>query len=177
MSREHDATFTYRSYELRPGGGPPDPAKAAMIRAHFPSLRERARTLALDMSETPPRLGVDTRAAHELSKMVQALAAPRARALHLAVFRAHFVEGRDIADRGVLVELGAAVGLAPESVRRSVDGGDFREAVLSDEAEARALGIHGVPQLFLNGHALPPGLLPTEELLEAAREAIAAGAT
>src|SRR5205814_10711051 len=127
-------------------------AKAAMIRARFPQLRERARALGMEIAAEPPRLGVDTRAAHEAAKFVAARAPEQVRPYHQAAFRAHFVDGRDLADRAVPGELGARLGLPADALAEALADGRHRDAVLADEEEARGHGFHAVPQLVMEGH-------------------------
>ena len=61
------------------------------------------------------------------------------------IFRGYFGEGRNVADPSVLAELGAEIGLQPEAVVAALAGGDYADAVRADIAEARELGIDGVP--------------------------------
>ncbi len=164
----------YRAFELRPGGAMPDAAKVAMIRANFPRLRALAASLGMPIAEQPARLGVDTRPAHEAAKLVAARAPSEVRAYHQAAFRAHFVELRDLADRAVLRELVAARGVDAAALDEALDAGLYRDDVLFDQAEARANDFHAVPQLVIEGYALPAGMLPADALLDAARQITAA---
>lgn len=86
-----------------------------------------------------------------------------------AVFRAYFVEGRDIGDPAVLAECGAEAGLRDVAV--FLDGelaeADMREA---DQA-ARDAGVSGVPSFFLDGYNLFSGAMPAETIAGALRHA------
>ncbi len=67
-----------------------------------------------------------------------------------ALFRAHFVEGKDVGDHAVLAEIGAAIGLKATDITTMLNGPEFTEAVQHDVAEARQLGINAVPFFVFN---------------------------
>ena len=163
--------LTRRAYQLRPGGGAPDPEHAARIRAGWPRLREMAEGLGVEVAEAQPRLGVDTRLAHEGAKFVATSAPGQADAYHRALYRAHFVLGRDLADLDTLTAIASGLGLDGAAFRAALERGDHRAAVLAEDAAARAVGVRGVPQLFVGGVPLPPGLSRYEALVAAVDQA------
>jgi predicted DsbA family dithiol-disulfide isomerase len=61
------------------------------------------------------------------------------------LFRAYFGEGRNVADRELLADLGVDIGLERARVAAALAGDDYAEAVRADMAAARELGITGVP--------------------------------
>jgi predicted DsbA family dithiol-disulfide isomerase len=61
------------------------------------------------------------------------------------LFAAYFTEGEAIGDRGVLARLGAEAELDAAEAADVLAGGAYADAVRADEADARALGISGVP--------------------------------
>ena len=61
------------------------------------------------------------------------------------IFRAFFVEGRDIGERSVLVEIGHEVGMARKSVERLLRGEADRPRILAEDEGVRSLGVKGVP--------------------------------
>jgi predicted DsbA family dithiol-disulfide isomerase len=144
-----------------------------MIRANYPRLQKRAADLGLPLGASLPPLGVDTRPAHEAGKFVLAHAPEQVRAFHRAAFQAHFVDGKRLSDPAVLADLVGALGLDGGALKASLASGEFSAQVDADLREARALGIGGVPQLFINGQALPTGMLTAGALLDAAQAALA----
>jgi predicted DsbA family dithiol-disulfide isomerase len=86
------------------------------------------------------------------------------------LFRAHFVEGRDIAERDVLIELAARAGLARTVAAEVLDGDDGHAMLQTTEAMARRLGLHAVPSFVFNhrfaisGAHDPACLLPLLDL-------------
>ena len=61
------------------------------------------------------------------------------------LFRAYFTEQRSLFDHASLRTLAIDVGLEPSDVQRVLDSHDYSDAVASDNDEARALGVTGVP--------------------------------
>ncbi len=84
---------------------------------------------------------------------------------HLAVFRAYFVEGKNIGKFDVLSSLAKSVGLAERDARKILDARTFRQAVDSDWARSRELGITAVPTFVVDRHAIV-GAQPYEVLEE-----------
>ena len=89
-----------------------------------------------------------------------------------ALFQAYFVDGRNIADIGVLAEIAAEAGLDGEAARRDLDGDLDREAVRSEDARARQMGIQGVPCFIVDrsyavsGAQEPEYFLPLFDLVQ-----------
>jgi predicted DsbA family dithiol-disulfide isomerase len=101
-----------------------------------------------------------------------------------ALFRAYFLDGRDIGDAGTLVEIGAAAGLDAKVLADYFAGRDDVERVEAEDAMARRMGIQGVPCFIFNrkyaisGAQEPAAFLEVLDLLrrEAAAEAMPATA-
>lgn len=77
-------------------------------------------------------------------------------------FTALFAQGRHLGRDDVLAELAAEVGLDPDGVLASLANGDLLAAVDADIAEARSLGITGVPFYRFNGAHGVSGAKPAE---------------
>ncbi len=80
--------------------------------------------------------------------------------LELALFRAHFNEGMNIAEPGVLVGLAASQGLDPGPALAAVDSPLLDEAVATDIALANSWGIRGVPAFVLAEKYVVSGAQP-----------------
>jgi predicted DsbA family dithiol-disulfide isomerase len=76
-----------------------------------------------------------------------------------SLFHAYFMEGRDVGDRGVLREIGER-----HSLEMPFDSDLGVAEVSSEEEEARAQGVSGVPTFFLNGSPVTSGAHPPELL-------------
>ena len=62
-----------------------------------------------------------------------------------AVYRAYFVEGRDIGDMAVLAEIASDAGIPSAEALRYLQSGADREAIVGGDERARSLGVNGVP--------------------------------
>lgn len=84
-------------------------------------------------------------------------------ALHNALYRAYFVDGRDISNTDELVAIAAAVGLDPNSARAVLAERSFRAAVDADWEKSQDYGVTGVPTFAVLGMGVP-GAQPYEVL-------------
>lgn len=94
----------------------------------------------------------NTRLAQELA--LWAAAENRGDAFHLAVFRAYFVEGKDISSPAVLARTAASVGLPEERAAGILSLRTFSQAVDADWALAEGERVRVVPTLILGGDRL-----------------------
>ena len=86
-----------------------------------------------------------------------------------AVFRAYFIQGRDIGDVEVLADCAAEAGLDRAAVAAFL-GSDVAAAEMraADQA-AREAGVNGVPSFFLDGYSVFSGAMPAAQMAEAFR--------
>jgi predicted DsbA family dithiol-disulfide isomerase len=66
------------------------------------------------------------------------------------LFKAYFTDGKNIDDKDTLIELGVALGLDATEVKQTLESNAYADEVKHDIAEARQLGIQGVPFFVLN---------------------------
>ena len=85
--------------------------------------------------------------------------------IHDAIYRAYFVETRNIGDIDVLLEIVAKVGLDVEAAREVLEKRTFKAAVDADWAKSRAYGVTGVPT-FVAGRYGIVGAQPYEAIEE-----------
>jgi predicted DsbA family dithiol-disulfide isomerase len=103
----------------------------------------------------------NSRLAQELGKWADTQ--PGGESLHDALFRAYFVEGRDISRPTVLLEIVERVGLPVEEARRVLQERTFKAAVDADWALSRRYGVTGVPTFVAGRHGVV-GAQPYEVL-------------
>ena len=108
--------------------------------------------------------GIDTRPA--LTGVKYAESQGKGNAFHAAVLKAYWEQARNIEDRDVLAEIAAAVGLAPEEFRASLDDPAFIRQVDTDIQQAQAYGLQGVPALIFAQKYLVPGAVPYATLVD-----------
>ncbi len=103
----------------------------------------------------------NTRLAQELAKWAEGQG--EGDRFHQAVFRAYFVDGKNIGKVDDLSRIAASIGLSEDGARRVVEARTFRQAVDSDWARSRTLGISAVPT-FVVGDERVVGAQPYDVL-------------
>jgi len=66
------------------------------------------------------------------------------------LFKAYFTEGKNIADRQTLLQLGVSLGLEEKEIEEALSSDAYAQKVREDEKQARSLGIRGVPFFVFN---------------------------
>jgi predicted DsbA family dithiol-disulfide isomerase len=110
----------------------------------------------------------NSRLAQELGKWADTQ--PGGEALHDALFRAYFVEARDISQPAVLLEIAERVGLSVDGAREVLEKRTFKDAVDQDWKLSRQYGITGVPTFVVGRHGVV-GAQPYEVLEQLVKEA------
>ncbi|MGI8650479.1 MAG: DsbA family oxidoreductase [Rubrobacter sp.] len=144
----------WRAYELRPDPIPTlDPDGEYLHRVWNASVYPMAEALGMTL-RLPP---VQPRS----RKALEAAEFARKRGLydetHHALFRAFFEDGRDLADKEVLLEVGESVGLDREELRAALAEGHYTDKVISDEELAKKLGVESVPTMLVAPADAPLG--------------------
>jgi predicted DsbA family dithiol-disulfide isomerase len=88
------------------------------------------------------------------------------------LFSAYFSEGKNIADKKTLVELGSESGLDATEINSMLEGNTFSQEVENDENEAAQLGIRGVPFFLFDRKFAVSGAQPEEVFLQALEKAL-----
>lgn len=86
-----------------------------------------------------------------------------------AVFRAYFIEGRDIGNHAVLADCAAEAGLDRTEVLEFLTSGFAAQEMRAADQAAREAGVSGVPSFFLDGYNLFSGAMPAEQIAAALR--------
>jgi len=110
----------------------------------------------------------NSRLAQELGKWADTQ--PGGEAIHDALFRAYFVEVRDISQAAVLLDIVEHVGLSADGAREVLEQRTFKDAVDADWELSRRYGITGVPT-FVAGRYGVVGAQPYEALEQLVRKA------
>jgi predicted DsbA family dithiol-disulfide isomerase len=90
------------------------------------------------------------------------------------LFKAFFVEGRDVGDRKVLVELSGECGLDAGQVEKALADGADADLVRAEIEEAQTMGVSGVPFFIFGGRVGVPGAAEPSVLRQAIAQARAA---
>jgi predicted DsbA family dithiol-disulfide isomerase len=87
------------------------------------------------------------------------------------LFRAYFVEGRDIGDRKVLIEIAGECGLDAKLIEKLLADGADADLVRQEIEQAQAMGVSGVPFFIFGGRIGVPGAQEPAVLRRAMAEA------
>jgi predicted DsbA family dithiol-disulfide isomerase len=121
----------------------------------------RARMAAEGLPYGERKMTYNSRLAQELGKWADTQ--PGGEAIHDALFRAYFVDARNIGDPQVLVEIAASVGLPRQEAQEILEKRKFKAAVDEDWDKSRSYGVTGVPT-FVIGNRGVVGAQPYEVL-------------
>jgi len=105
----------------------------------------------------------NSRLAQEVAKWAETK--PGGDAVHDALFRAYFVDGRNIGDSAVLMDVARSVGLPADEAAEALSERRYRTAVDADWAKSREYGVTGVPT-FVSGGRGVVGAQPYEVLVQ-----------
>jgi predicted DsbA family dithiol-disulfide isomerase len=84
-----------------------------------------------------------------------------------SLFRGYFSEGRDLGDRGTLLDLAGRAGLDVGRAGSLLDGDEGLESIRAAEVRARRLGVQGVPYVVINGEVAISGAQGPKSFLDA----------
>ena len=131
----------------------------------IPAAQQRLKRVAASLSLP---LGVraktyNSRLAQELAKWAESQG--KGDEFHHTVFRAYFVDGKNIAMTDELVALAASIGLPTDKARQVILTRSFRGQVDADWARSHAFGITAVPTFIIDDQRIV-GFQPYEVLLQ-----------
>jgi len=99
----------------------------------------------------PSRFPIPTQAAARLVVWQRGLDAARCAPLVKALYRAYFVDDRDISDPDVAASVAAEAGLDRSAARAAVDDTAIKDALKRDVDAAIAAGVFGSPFVIVDG--------------------------
>jgi predicted DsbA family dithiol-disulfide isomerase len=109
----------------------------------------------------------NSRLAQEVARWAETK--PGGDAIHDALFKAYFVDGRNIGDAAVLVDVARSVGLPADEAADVLRERRYRAEVDADWAKSREYGVTGVPTFVSGGHGVV-GAQPYEVLEQFLRQ-------
>ncbi|SEM20320.1 protein disulfide-isomerase [bacterium A37T11] len=89
------------------------------------------------------------------------------------LFRAHFNEGKDIADATVLQQIGMEAGLGAAYVEAMLGSDQYAHEVAQDIEQARKIGVRGVPFFVFNDKYAISGAQPVENFRQTLEKSFA----
>ena len=169
LEAEHNVKVEWVHFPLHPDTPPAGRALADLFpgrdrKAMHAQMKARMDAEGLPYGERT--MTYNSRLAQEIGKWADTQ--PGGDTIHDALFRAYFVEARDISDADVLLDIVARVGLPVGAAREVIERRTFKDAVDADWELSRRYGITGVPT-FVVGRAGVVGAQPYEALVELVR--------
>ncbi len=131
------------------------------IEARQREMRERMAAEGLPYGNRT--MTYNSRLAQELGKWADTQ--PAGGKIHDALFKAYFVDGRNIGDKEELIRIAESAGLDAEKAREVLEKRIFKDAVDEDWGKSRAYGITGVPTFVAGGYGVV-GAQPYEALAQ-----------
>ena len=156
----------WRAFPLHPD----TPAEGLSLEELFAGRGKNIEEMRLRLKKVAEELGLplgkrtktyNSRLAQELAKWAESK--NKGDEFHDAVFRAYFVDGKNISETDELAGLAQKVGLAADEARIVLRERSFREAVDADGMRSHQLGITAVPT-FVMGREAVVGAQPYEAL-------------
>ncbi len=179
MRPEIEAELAWRPFQLNPDMPGPGMAREDYLTTKFggsqhagriyQSVADAGATVGIPFAFDRIRRTPSTREAHRLIRHAEAWG--RADALVEHLFRAYFLEGRDLGDRMTLTEIAVAAGLDRAETNRFLDGSAGLAEIVAEDRGARRLGINAVPcfvfegQYAVSGAQEPEFFLPVFDLV------------
>jgi predicted DsbA family dithiol-disulfide isomerase len=175
--------ITWKSFQLDPDA----PTDGGDYLQYLSSRKgwslEQTRQLTQQVTQMAANAGLE----YHLEKAITANSFDAHRMAHLAskngmgdnaseaLFKAHFMEGKNIADHKTLEAIGVAIGLNGEEVKQLLEGNRFSEEVQKDIDEARKLQISGVPFFVIDRKYAISGAQDAAIFLQTLEKAYQAG--
>jgi predicted DsbA family dithiol-disulfide isomerase len=166
LRTEHNVTIEWVHFPLHPetpaeGQSLDDLFRDRNVDRKAMHAQMKARMDAEGLPYGQRSMTYNSRIAQELGKWADTQ--PGGEAIHDALFRSYFVDGKNIGDPDVLVELAKSVGLSADEAREVIDTRSHKAAVDADWEKSREYGVTGVPTYVVGDRGVV-GAQPYETL-------------
>jgi len=141
-----NVTLDYKPVYSPPAGGPPD-FESPRFRYIFEDVARFAEAYGLDLDPGP---FADTRRA--CLGLLIAGEANHGVGYHDAVFRARWLDGKNLADDQTLIDAAEAAGMSGDALLAALDEPRWAQALDQQQADAKADGVFGVPFFVYEDH-------------------------
>lgn len=173
LEQTHDVAVRWRAFELRPAGSPPLPpeylARIEAARPRFAQMMREHHGIEL----RPGPFGISSRPALIAAKWAEAQGEAAGRALHEALLRAYWQQGRDIGHAETLATIAQETGLDGDALLAALASPDFDRQVQTDIMQACTYGLNGVPALLFEQRYLISGAQPVDVLRQVVEQFLA----
>jgi predicted DsbA family dithiol-disulfide isomerase len=168
----------WRPFQLNPQLPREGISRAEYVAAKFGGRAEQIYTRVADAGRTA---GIEfafdriarqpnTSAAHQLIDLARGAGVQDA--MVESLFRGYFLEGKDLTQKPVLVDMAQQAGLDAVGARACLEDEAHRQAIVEQDEEARELGVTGVPFFVFGGQLAVSGAQEAHVLVRAFKEAL-----
>jgi predicted DsbA family dithiol-disulfide isomerase len=173
LQKEHGVQVKIVHFPLHPDTPPEGKSLQALFAGRgydIPKMQAqmRERMAAEGLPYGNRTMTYNSRLAQELGSWADSQ--PGGEAIHDALFRAYFVDGKNIGDPEILVSVAESVGLDARQAREVIEKRTHKAAIDADWEKSRQYGVTGVPT-FVIGNQGAVGAQPYEVLEELVKKA------
>lgn len=129
-------------------------------------LAEEGKGVGIEFRFDRIRHVPNTLPVHQLMQRAEALGVNRS-ALADDLMSAFFEEGRNIGERGILIDIAGQHGVSAAETREAIGSDKAREIVVTREAQVRSSGLMAAPGFLINRRLLVVGAQSTENIVTA----------
>jgi len=133
------------------------------VRRVYGAIGEAGQSVEIDFAFERIRRTPNSVTSHRLIRY--SAARIRVSPLVERLFESYFIDGVDIGDTDVLVDLGAAFGLDAGALRAYLESDEDVAEIYEENARAHRLGINGVPAFAFSGNMVISGAQEPEVLV------------
>jgi predicted DsbA family dithiol-disulfide isomerase len=153
LKSEYDVSIRWHAFPLHPE----TPEEGVSLEQYFGGRLEELQSMADRMHKAAAIFGVpfkgtgmiyNSRLAQELTLWAESK--EKGDEVHSAIFRAYFVDGKNISSIPVLQELASSIGLSSDEASEVLQTGAFKGAVDADWDLSREMRIRAVPTIIMN---------------------------
>jgi predicted DsbA family dithiol-disulfide isomerase len=179
MRPEIETEITWRPFQLNPDMPAEGMARADYIATKFgdsghsrrihQTIAEAGATVGIDFAFDKIKRSPNTRNAHRLVRY--ATKQGTGTDVVTRLFEGYFLQGRDVGDLAALAKIAAEAGLDEREARTFLAGDAERDEIVSEDRNARRLGVNAVPcfifagQYAISGAQEPEFFLPVFDLV------------
>ena len=178
--KEKEVNIIWRSFQLNPDVVTDTTISTyEYLRDHKGIPVDQAKQMTAGIAERGSEIGItyhfdkavmsNTRKAHEAIHFAAEVG--KQSEMKEALLRAHFTDGQNVDDFGVLVEIATALGLDTEAFIAALTTGKYAIEVDKDQQMAQQIGVRGVPFFVFNRKYAVSGAQPVEVFKETLEKA------
>jgi predicted DsbA family dithiol-disulfide isomerase len=181
LKGEVDVEIEFQPFELNPQMGPEGQDVTEHLTQKYGTTAEQQQQARAGIAARGAAVGFQFRQegrgriwntfdAHRLLVWAGEQGGTLQRDLKMALLRAYHGEGRSPADREVLADVAASVGLDRKQALEILESGRYANEVREREQHFQGLGIQAVPSVIVNNRHLIQGGQPPEVFEQALRQ-------